>query len=138
MRTRRAVAEWILILEAFLLIRMLGLLIRALPFRQLVLLMGLRQTENLILNRRADRSHVAEVRRAVRVAARGTPSKSACLVRALTAKVMLRQCGVTSTLYLGVSTGGPQLRAHAWLKVGESVVTGEHEMHEYSAVVSFV
>lgn len=56
--------------------------------------------------------------------ANNTPWESKCLVRALTARKMLIKKGISSTLYLGVSTEDGKMIAHAWLRVGKMYVTG--------------
>lgn len=53
-----------------------------------------------------------------------TAWESKCLVRALTARQMLKMKGIQSTLYLGCSREGGRIVAHAWLRVGKMYVTG--------------
>lgn len=71
-----------------------------------------------------------------RVAAR-TPWESKCLVRALTAKHLLKKKNLESTLYLGVGKEDSQkLIAHAWLRCGNFNVTGG-DGEEYAVVAKF-
>lgn len=73
---------------------------------------------------------VEDVRRAYRVGrqvcriANHTPWESKCLVRALTARKILAQKGIPTTLYLGVGKEEGKMVAHAWLRCGECYVTG--------------
>lgn len=53
-----------------------------------------------------------------------TPWESKCLVRALTAQKLLKQKGISSTLYLGVGKDNSKMIAHAWLRTGKLYVTG--------------
>jgi hypothetical protein len=51
------------------------------------------------------------------------PWRADCLVQALAARRWLERHGVASNLYIGVRNEG-EFAAHAWLKVGDEVVTG--------------
>ena len=48
---------------------------------------------------------------------------------------MLRRRGIPSTLYLGM-TRDP-VAAHAWLRVGDTNVTGGRDVERYAVVASF-
>ena len=54
-----------------------------------------------------------------------TPWESKCLVRALTARFLLRHKKIKSTLYLGVGKDeNGKMVAHSWIRCGEMYVTG--------------
>jgi hypothetical protein len=77
---------------------------------------------------------------AVRGAAVYTPWRSACLVQALAAGRMLQRRGLAATLYLGAARDPAQrdnLLAHAWLRCGEQVLTGESESRRFAVVGRF-
>ena len=60
-------------------------------------------------------------------------SGSSCLVRAIAAQCLLRREGLPATLVLGVALDTPrQLRAHAWVKSRDIVVTGGAEAAAYA------
>ena len=53
------------------------------------------------------------------------PWRADCLVQALAAQRWLRRHGVATQLIIGARKPTPtEFEAHAWLKVGERVVTG--------------
>lgn len=55
-----------------------------------------------------------------------TPWKTECYVQALTARILLRQKGVPSTIYIGFRKNyDSQYEGHAWLRSGELIITGE-------------
>ncbi|QJE73279.1 lasso peptide biosynthesis B2 protein [Aerophototrophica crusticola] len=90
----------------------------------------------------AQEREVARIRWAVRAAARHVPWNAVCLPRAMAAKAMLRRRGIGSTLYLGVALRpepGVQGRAaaHAWLRAGAVVLTGEEHMDQYTCIAKF-
>ena len=59
-----------------------------------------------------------------RVAVR-LPWRADCLVQAMAAKHWLDRAGIASTIHFGVpKEKQPEFEAHAWLTVGERVVTG--------------
>ena len=58
-----------------------------------------------------------------RMAAR-VPWRSDCLVQALAARRWLARAGVASDVCVGVRKDEQGFQAHAWLRVGERIVTG--------------
>lgn len=77
---------------------------------------------------------------AVRAASRFTPWQSTCLVQVLAAQRMLEERLLPGAFYIGTAPGagesaGIDLDAHAWLKCGERIITGE-KGHERYAVIS--
>ena len=52
------------------------------------------------------------------------PWRSDCLVQAIAARRWLAGLGIASTLHMGVRKDEQSLGAHAWLSVGDTVVTG--------------
>ena len=67
-----------------------------------------------------------------------TPWESKCLVQALTAQKMLKEQGVSTTLYLGVKKDeNNQMIAHAWTRCGNYFVTGGSNRHGYAVVAKF-
>ena len=73
-----------------------------------------------------------QIRQAVRRAGRYTPWESTCLVQSIAGKMMLKRLNIPSTLYLGVAKNGKEkskkkkeLKAHAWLRSGNIILTGQ-------------
>lgn len=76
------------------------------------------------------------VRWAVETMARVLPWKPVCLPQALAAKKMLHRRGISSTLYLGVDPAR-DLDAHAWVRVGGTIVTGGPRPDRFAVVSTF-
>jgi hypothetical protein len=145
MRLRRALARlhrlsWTdrtLALEALVWLAAMRLAVRWVPFRRIVRWMGLEPGET------PPQEAPAVARRvgwAVRGAAAYTPWQSACLVQALAAARMLQRRRLASTLYLGAARNQAQpeeLQAHAWLRCGGLVLTGENESRRFPVVAQF-
>ena len=66
-----------------------------------------------------------------------TPWESKCLVQALTAQKLLKNQGISTTIYLGVRKEGNEMKAHAWLRCGDYYVTGGTIRDQYTVVAKF-
>lgn len=66
-----------------------------------------------------------------------TPWESKCLVQALTAQKLLKNQGISTTIYLGVRRYENEMKAHAWLRCGEYYVTGGAIRDQYTVVAKF-
>ena len=111
-------------------------MIFALPFRWIAPFLGQRMEES------ADVAPAAiEIRDriswAVRLISYYAPWRNKCLAEAIAAKGMMRRRGISSTLYLGLAKDGGELAAHAWLRCGGKIVTGEDESVDFAVVAKF-
>jgi hypothetical protein len=136
----RSWREIALATEALLLLGVFRAAILLLPFRRITAMMGLVQVTP---DRFSGGTPVAAPEQfgwALQAAAARTPWESACLVQALAGMVMLSRRNVSSTLYLGVAkdaSGSEAMAAHAWLRSGNSIVTGGAGSERYAAISSF-
>lgn len=88
----------------------------------------------------APASFARRVSYCVNAAARKAPGAT-CLVRALTARILLAMKGYRADLHVGVACDEDvPLRAHAWLTSGETTITGDEqgEIKEYVLLTSAV
>jgi hypothetical protein len=69
---------------------------------------------------------------------KNTPWESKCLVQAVTCKQLLLKKGIHTNLFLGVwkDENATEMKAHAWLKLGDVILTGKHG-HQKFKVVNF-
>jgi hypothetical protein len=77
---------------------------------------------------------------AVTTLARYFPWDAKCLAQAVTGKWMLQRRGIPSTLYLGVKRDdeeGKWLEAHAWLRCGNNIITGEPQHERFKVLATF-
>lgn len=75
---------------------------------------------------------------AVRAASAYTPWSSSCLVQVIAAQKMLRERGIGGVIYLGTARGDAAgFKAHAWLKHGETFITGEAGHEQYQVLTTF-
>ena len=83
--------------------------------------------------------YVQKVARAVLCVCNYTKWESKCLVRALTAGKLLKKKKLHYTLYLGVCQDETKsMIAHAWLRWGRYIVTGDNQdLRKYAIVSKF-
>lgn len=87
--------------------------------------------ENQLLN-------IKKVRTVVNAVSKYTIWESKCMVQALCAKWLLQKYHIPSTIYFGVFSSAEEnkLKAHAWLKINDYVITGAAG-HQKFKVVNF-
>ncbi len=78
------------------------------------------------------------VKKTVEVVSKRMPWSCTCLVQALTAKKMLNRRGLGCTLYMGVATDSAgKMEAHAWLRCGDTYVTGGNGAKRYTVTAVY-
>ena len=50
---------------------------------------------------------------------------------------MLKNKGISTTIYLGVRKEGNEMKAHAWVRCGQYYVTGGAIREQYAVVAKF-
>lgn len=91
--------------------------------------------ETLLLEN-IQREKIVYIVKSVSMMSKYLPWECLCLVQASSVKMMLKRRRIASTLYLGVAKEDKFI-AHAWLRVGDTVVTGGGELQKYSVVSYF-
>jgi transglutaminase superfamily protein len=113
--------------ERRLLVEAAGMLLAA---RLALLVFPYRLFERILRSRwpqpgEADPETVRAVGATVARVARHVPWRAECLVQAAAGRWMLRRRAIGSRLFLGVQRGADgRLQAHAWLRCGDTIVTG--------------
>lgn len=74
---------------------------------------------------------------AVQRTAKSVPWRCECLEQALAAKWLLRRYSIPSTLYFGSLFNGLTLKAHAWVRCGDVIVTGEYSYQLYTITAMY-
>ncbi|WP_084577161.1 lasso peptide biosynthesis B2 protein [Sporomusa malonica] len=129
--------QWICV-EAFCLTGVTRLVILLLPFRWMSMVLGKHMQESPIKEGVAEAALAGLIGWGVETVSRYTPWESKCLVQAIVGKMMLRQYGIANTLYLGVGRdAGNSLVAHAWLRCGDTIITGRQGRERFTMVGKF-
>lgn len=138
---KRSWRERRLLPEALLWLGVMRLAVLLVPFQRSVAFLGLTQVgSSFSLPNPEQTSAAAAIGWAVRGMAARTPWESSCLTQALAGMVMLQRRRVPALLFLGVAkdvTASGNLAAHAWLKCGDAVVTGEGGHDRFAVISSF-
>ena len=127
------------VVEAMVALTTAGLLLRILPFRTIMKLVGIgraRAGEDVALHRPSDPVATA-VGVALNRAAVRLPWHSTCLVRALAGRLMLMRRGVPSIVVFGVTKRMEHIHAHAWLVAGNGTVSGGREGAGFQPIAAF-
>jgi hypothetical protein len=126
------------LLEAAVLLGVAQVVVRLGRFRAVVPHLGVCRRETARALAPGARAHVRRVGWSVDAVSRRVPWRATCLTKAMAAKLMLRRRGVPSTLYFGVrQQDGHGIAAHAWLRAGDTIVTGARAIREFTPVATF-
>ena len=132
----RPINEYTLFLEAWLLLHASRFLILFFPFKKIAASLGVLNQESiyeisylLIAN---------NIKHAIQRASRYALHSSKCYDQALAGKFMLKWRRLPSTIYFGLSKNDQsQLIAHAWLRFGSNIITGEKGMEDFTIVAFY-
>ncbi len=135
----RSWGERALLLEAALWLMTAALLVRCVPFRLWSRFLG--RAGNAPTSPDGTASQIARVQWAVVTARRSLPWNSTCLMDAAAGKFLLNRRQIGSTLYLGIqkapAADGFRMDAHAWLRCGSLILTGESGHQRFTVVGTF-
>lgn len=128
-----------LFFEAFLLIAIARILIRFFSFKKLMQYLGEPQKELpiTVLSTEEKKFHL-QISRAIKRAARYSFWHTMCYEQALTAKLMLKRRNINATIYIGMMKNETnKLEGHAWIRAGDYILTGNHQLEQYTVVGVF-
>lgn len=132
----RALIDYFFFLEAWCLLHLAKLVILIVPFKKIASRMGSLQLEST--HDLQPMEKITQIEHAVRRASRYTLHNSKCYDQALTAKALLGQIGLPATIYFGLAKENEnQLRAHAWVRCGNKIITGKAGMERFTIVAYF-
>ena len=130
-----------LVLEAWCMLGLCRFLVRYVPFHLTAArMLGWFMAETVKTLSPAEAEVAEDVGWTVERMADHTPWQSACLPQAMAAQNMLKRRGIGSTLYLGLNKPGRNQagrEAHAWLRCGVAILTGESEMRDFQSVACY-
>jgi len=127
-----------LLREALITLAVARIAMAFLPFRRIAAWLGTPGAETPA-TATPEQIHMAqEVGWAISVLARRVPWDGRCLAQALAASGMLRRRGLEGTVSFGASQGKSSgFDAHAWLRLGPCVVTGEPGHQRFKTFTTF-
>lgn len=126
-----------LLKEAYLFLAW-GRLLKGLPFAKIAPRLGAHMEETSDEPLDHKELQVQMISLAIRKMSKYTFWESQCLVQAIAAMYMLHRRKIDCTLYLGMAKEKQgDLAAHAWLRSGNMIVTGEEVMDQFTVVAYF-
>jgi len=132
-------SKWLMV-ETLLALVWFTVHVRWLPFQRLASRWGTPgQVANMVLDERQKRV-AREVAWLIEAVGRRLPFETTCLMRTAAAQCLLARRGVATTVYLGVApslSDGRQVNAHAWLRCGDRIVTGQSEASKFRPIAWF-
>jgi hypothetical protein len=115
----------ILFLGAFILLSLIRLSLKLVPFKVLINVLERLQSKFLMRQSLPAQRPVSQLRWAVNASTHYMPRRAKCLARALTLQVLMQYYGYQPELRIGVAkTDAGMMEAHAWLEYQGSVVIG--------------
>lgn len=133
---RLSAAERRLLIKVAVLLQVISVGMRLLPFRTLRRLLVLAQKPRAGL-KRVDRLPAERIAGAVEAAGRHMPGEKTCLTQALATQTLLVRRGYPALLHIGAAKGEEgQLQAHAWVESEGRVVIGGHNLGRYAPLVA--
>jgi hypothetical protein len=119
-------SEWGLLGETLFCLTKARVLVRVLPFPALTKRLGEHMAETGAVDYPAREPFLTSLTWAVGALSRRLPWRCQCLEQALAAGMLLRHRNIPHTLYLGARLQQGRLEAHAWVRCGGRLVTGDH------------
>ena len=108
------------------------------PFRRIAPFLGRHMAESPQTTESEHKEIAERISWVVQTASRHMPWECKCLTQAIACKSMLKRRGLRTTLYLGVAKGDEEnLKAHAWLRTGDLIVTGARDIDRFIVVSTF-
>jgi hypothetical protein len=98
------------------------------PFKKIASYMGKSRYETKYFLTETEQRRARKLGKMISYVSDCTPWESKCFVQALTGFMLLRLFHIPSTIYFGVrKQPDDSLVAHAWLRAGDQVITGDEE-----------
>ncbi|MCE7992729.1 MAG: lasso peptide biosynthesis B2 protein [Roseivirga sp.] len=127
-----------LLLEVLILLGVGRLSVLVFPFKKIAGWMGQVQEETLEELSEAHRQSLVRLASAILAVSKYTPWNSNCFAQALCAHWVLKRRGWSHTIYFGVKKEEHKLmKAHAWLRMGNKIVTGRVGHKQYTVLSKF-
>ena len=127
-----------LFVRIYILSGLVRLMVLLIPFRYFKTYLGEYKKQTDYTLSKSSQEIVYQIQYMIDLVCSNTPWKSECLVRAITAQKFITRRNLSSTLYLGVRKNHKEkLNAHAWLRCGSIIVTGEHEKDLFQEIARF-
>lgn len=127
--------------EAWLWLALARTMLLLLPFRKLAPILGKKTLPSADLDDQQPDQHerLLRIGTAILRAGRRSPWRTECFEQALAGKFMLKVRRMKSIVFFGVGKNRRQgnFNAHAWLKCGNHIVTGNKHLEQFTVIACF-
>ena len=128
----------LLFIETSIILITVRLVILLFPFKMIAKLLGKHMTESPLKIPTNQLEKSRQIGKSIKKISQYAPFRSMCFEQALTCKFMLNRRGISSTIYFGVVKNHNQkLKAHAWTRSGNQIITGAKGRHQFKVVSTF-
>ena len=128
----------LMFIEAFILSGVYRFMVLYLPFKYVKKRLGVPKKESAKEESVEVYRLAKEIRGGVLLVCKYTPWESKCLIRAMLVQHFLKRKKIATTIYLGVNKDDlNNMKAHAWIRCGEMIVTGQYEKDHFIQVAYF-
>ena len=107
------------------------------PFKKLTSRFGNKQMETSLEQQINNVELIQDIAKAIDRARGFAFWRPNCYPQAIAAKIMLKKRHIPSTLYVGVTKKDDVLKAHAWTRAQDIILTGGKVAPEYSVLATF-
>ena len=129
--------EWTFFTEAFFLSAYCRFLIHFVPLKKFATSMGEYGKESEP-SKLKNSQELQTISAAIIRISRRVPWRCLCYEQAFIGKLMLNRRKIPATIYFGVANSeGNELMAHAWLRCGDTIITGKAGMGKFTTVAWF-
>ena len=127
-----------LLAEAFVLLGVGRMSVLIISFRKIATWMGEVGKESSASINPSQTHQLIQVGSAIETISKYTPWKSNCFAQALCSHWILKRKGIDHTIYFGVQKDAMKtIKAHAWLRANERIVTGRKGHKSFTVVGKF-
>ncbi|PKM50877.1 MAG: hypothetical protein CVV02_09160 [Firmicutes bacterium HGW-Firmicutes-7] len=128
----------LLIIVIWCLLGITRIMILTIPFKKVAAIMGKSKEEAIKVLTERDQRRAKKLGNLISYVSNYTPWDSKCFVQALTGLMLLSLFKIPSTIYFGIRKQQTnRLLAHAWLRAGEQVITGDEERRYFIPVAKY-
>jgi hypothetical protein len=138
--SKLSMEEKSLFIEAYCILGMIRMAILKIPIKQLICSLGYETVKEEPTDfSRAEEKTAFSIGKAVEQAAANTLWESTCLAQSLAAQKMLHRRKIFGIIVIGIekSEESGQIKAHAWSKYGETIITGKNGYERFTILSIF-
>lgn len=130
--------EWVLLFKASFWSGISRILILFFKLKHFSFLLGKPHLESSDEPVKNTKKTLSDIGLAIQRASRFVPWRCKCYEQAVAVKIMLNNRNIQSTMYYGVfKDENNELKAHAWVRSGNEIVTGKKGIHKFKVVGKF-